>query len=375
MLGARRPDQELAPDQSGVSPSALPGNVFSVIYIVGSKGGLFVYNPTVGPNNLVDSIAGLAGHDTFGNVWPAGVGSEDQVHNTAVSLNGAAVNWFSALGTNIIAVKMAYEPASGNWEMFCDVAVLVNMVNGNTFEITGGPVQLDNLGSTPASVASSVQLYADQFTQLHTDRAFQTDVNVETKNLGAAPSAGGAGSKLWSSSGHMQSQSGQTGIGGDTLNYDTERLTLVTSGQLVTSASGVTVTNLSKGLGVGTYKITGSVTYQSNQTDGANNPQFGFSFSGTTTQGYSNAEYTVRANSGATSSPVTYFNNTGFDTLAGTHKGPAYVNVQFVEYTFRGTLTVSVAGTFTMQAKTSLAADTFTTQQGGWMEIQPVVAT
>jgi hypothetical protein len=227
---------------------------------------------------------------------------------------------------------------------------------------------------TPASIAGFSEWYSDSFTQLHTDRAFVTDVNVETKNLGSAPGAGGSGAKTWSKSGHQQVQSGQTGIGGDTNVYDTEKLNQVTTGtQIISSTTGATITGLQKTLGVGTYKITGSVTFVGNQAGGV--PTIAFNSGMTVTQGYYNSEYTVRTNNVTATSPFTAFNNTGMDAIGTGHTGPTLTNGGFVEFTFRATLVVSVAGTLTVQAKTTVAADTFTIQAGSYMCIEPVIAT
>lgn len=411
----RRPDQQ-PPTTSGLSPAALPGNVFTVVYIVGSSGGLFLYTPTVGPNNLVASGAAVAGTNHGNQVIPGW---------TAYSFSGGTIQQYASVQAGVIqlgggppagyAEVPTLEVSNGTGNLLINGGQLAGGSSGlpaELFLMTGaighngyvlvpspstllvaaaGPpsttaaveiaaangngLAMANLAGTPASVAGYSFWYSDAFTQLHTDRAIVTDVDVETKNQGSVPGAGGSGPKWFGESGYGLFVSGQTGIGGDTNTYDTGRLTLFMTGtQTINSTISTSLTGLTKTLGVGTYKISGSITYVSNQTAAAN-PTIAFSNGGTPTLGYYNSEYTVRTNNVTSTSPVTAFNNTNFDGIATSHTGPAYQNGQFVEFTFRGILTLSAGGAFTAVAKTSAGVDTFTIQAGSYMEIQPVVAT
>ena len=246
-------------------------------------------------------------------------------------------------------------------------------------EIQGGQsiALQDFAAGGPVAVAGYVQVYADQFGQLHTPSAFQTDTNVEIKNLGAPPGAGGSGAKLFTTSGHAQSRSGQAGpTGGDANLYDMESLINDTGAGTVgpiTSTTGQTITGLAQALGVGKYRVKGIINYVGNQSAGT--PTIGFTV-GTLVFSYGtyNSKYEVQPNNGTGVQPIPYFNNTGPDLITGTHAGPALVLNQFVKFTFDMLINVTTAGTLTIQAKTSVAADTFTIQPGSWMEVRPIVA-
>ena len=236
-------------------------------------------------------------------------------------------------------------------------------------ELQGGAILL-NLATSPASVAGNTQLWSDSFTQLHTDRPFQTDQHIEIKNQ-AAPGAGGSGAKFYSTTGYAQVQSGQTGIGGDALSYDVGRLTKVATGTTINAVTAVNIAGLSKTLGIGKYHAHGKIWYKGNQAGGV--PVLGFTFGGTITDISASGEYTAM-NIGATS-PIPYYNNSTVENPTGTHTGPTLTNGGFVEYEFDMMFTTSAGGTLQAAGSTSVAADTYTIQADSYMEIFPVLAT
>ena len=74
--GQQPPPQNAAPAQQlvpGVQPGATGQVVASRVIIIGTGGELLVYTPTAAAGNLLVSIAGSAGTDSFGNSYPAGL--------------------------------------------------------------------------------------------------------------------------------------------------------------------------------------------------------------------------------------------------------------------------------------------------------------
>ena len=95
---APRADQQMQARSAAPAPPAVPGSVFFIIYIVGAKGGLFVYSPTAGAGNLVASIAGMAGTDKYGNAYLAGVVSYNLGVGGPVALEmySGGLAWYEA---------------------------------------------------------------------------------------------------------------------------------------------------------------------------------------------------------------------------------------------------------------------------------------
>src|SRR6266487_2253735 len=84
---AMRPDQRAQQRRSapGTGP-APPGGIIiaRLVYIVGSKDGIFVYAGQPANGNLIISIASAAGTDQFGNAYPAGLSVTQGVISGAV---------------------------------------------------------------------------------------------------------------------------------------------------------------------------------------------------------------------------------------------------------------------------------------------------
>lgn len=97
-----RPDQRLAAQTRSPGPPP-QSNVFNVIYIVGPKGGLFLYSPTAGPNNLIASLA------------PAGT-TVDQFGNPVLAAQFAEYNFAAgeAVGLTDTALQ-TYVLSGGSW--------------------------------------------------------------------------------------------------------------------------------------------------------------------------------------------------------------------------------------------------------------------
>jgi hypothetical protein len=82
-LPKRRPDQQPVPPPTAVSPGSSNIIRASIVIITGGAGsGLFVYSPSPGAGNLVASITGASGTDTYGNAYGAGfnIGNQAAAH-------------------------------------------------------------------------------------------------------------------------------------------------------------------------------------------------------------------------------------------------------------------------------------------------------
>jgi hypothetical protein len=73
-LPEQRPDQGRSFAPPGTQPGSQNGVIRARLVIVSGPGaGVFVYSPSAGAGNLVASMAGAAGTDSYGNAYVAGV--------------------------------------------------------------------------------------------------------------------------------------------------------------------------------------------------------------------------------------------------------------------------------------------------------------
>jgi hypothetical protein len=89
--------------------------VTSLIIIEEGTGfsGLFFYSPTVGPGNLVTSIAANSGTDPYGNEYLAGVASYNSADDTTADLDNATLSFtseFSDVGPSYSGGTLASYP-------------------------------------------------------------------------------------------------------------------------------------------------------------------------------------------------------------------------------------------------------------------------
>ena len=90
-------------------------NLFPLLIIVagGRFTGLFVYSPSVGAGNLVDSIAAQPGTDPVGNPYVAGIASYNRAANQATALNGGALQFISNIALGTITGQYSQFPIPG----------------------------------------------------------------------------------------------------------------------------------------------------------------------------------------------------------------------------------------------------------------------
>jgi hypothetical protein len=189
-------------------------------------------------------------------------------------------------------------------------------------------------------------------------------VNTLTLVDGAAPATPVGGTTLFSETGNL----GYVGEDGNV--YDTGTLHLSTpSTQTVNSASDTPITGLITNLAATTYRVTGLITIQGNQAAGIPN----FTFHGVNASPCVVTGVWLPTNSGATAAPTTRYNNSathsgGFGGGPTLTVSPAFCTL--IIYAFFN-FTVAPAP-FSLQANTSVAADTYVVQPGSWLDIMPV---
>jgi hypothetical protein len=166
-------------------------------------------------------------------------------------------------------------------------------------------------------------------------------------------------------------------VAGDGNSYDTGHLLLLTpnpASQTVSSTSPVAVSGNGTGGHLafaipagGTYHVHGRIPILCNQAGGI--PTFTLTFPATTGNVQLRQMWFVMT--GAATSPLTSFFRGG---SPASFAGPTMVNAEDFDYEFDFVGTFSGGGTFLVEASTSVAADTFTIQALGYIDVQPIVA-
>jgi hypothetical protein len=133
-LPSRRPDQVFRPAIPGIGAGGAAGTVRATkVIIIGSGGELLVYSPTAAAGNLIASIAGANGTDTYGNAFVQGV--------TSYQAPGVGV----ASGLQGGQIQLYTGPVSGAGPWTSQFSLTTN----------GAQVQLNVVGSDSLSMLSS----------------------------------------------------------------------------------------------------------------------------------------------------------------------------------------------------------------------------
>jgi hypothetical protein len=330
------------------------GNIFlasaagaTVLFGQSSDGSLLFYDASgrvAGHLNI--AIAPAAGNDGLGDTYVEGITVQNGGQIAIVGTGGAEIVQFISAGNPIMEWQSGYVNESQ------PAYIQVNLENiglGTEYiaQFLRGPsvsgqadaviIQLTSSQQGAAVAAFGSLIYQDTSAVIHT-RLTWNNTNVEVTNSNS----------------------------GDTNSYDVGAKTLVTTGPQTISSTGATIiTGLSGTVGIGKYHITGQVTYKCNQT-AAQSPTFLIGGQAQS-QILAFSQYLNLVNSGASTSPIPFINNTGYPNNAG----PTYVNAAFLQYSFDITVITTTSGGMSVEAATSLAADTFTIQAGSWMKIEP----
>lgn len=180
---------------------------------------------------------------------------------------------------------------------------------------------------------------------------------------GQVPNAPVTGYTQYSSTGQ------QKYLSDDANAYNTGRLTIPgpTGGQLVNSAGFAAVTGMTCPLAAITYRVSGQIIFSPNQAGASAEFQFAGSGGLTLTGRWFFAEYEVL-------SPITMGNGAEITALSSAFT-TTVIGGGLADrvITFDGVVVVSAGGTITLQAATTVAADTYTIKQNGtYLEVSPI---
>jgi hypothetical protein len=310
-----------------------------------------VPNGGSGSTNTVHFNGGSAGNLTTGSVGSGGGGSAgtgsagNNGHNTggggagAAAVPGGGAGGSGGTGTG----HAGFAPGGGAGGTGTSG---INGANG-----AAGQIRVTYTISGTTSLIAAIAAAAG------TDPA--TGLGFPGPGLGLAdapvPASLAGWAALYAAAGHLKYVSG-----GDANAYGTGRLTLLTSGQTISSTTDTVITGLQAPVAAGTYRIRALIAVTANQTAGTATIDL---HGPAVSAGGSGFRFTNSTGPGA--------GNNWTDTgLAG--GGFAMTSGQLTWVEFEGTVTFSAAGTISVQAHTSAGADTFATHAGSWLELLPV---
>jgi len=124
----------------GVQAGA-PPNTFRRVVIIGAGGLLLVYSPTAGLGNLIASIAGAPGTDTYGNAYVEGI----------TSYEAPGVGVAAGLASGELILYSGPVSGAGPWVQQFAASVVSSQVQLNT---ANNPLSI-NSGGAPATAAGT----------------------------------------------------------------------------------------------------------------------------------------------------------------------------------------------------------------------------
>jgi hypothetical protein len=406
-----------------VTEGAISGTTFSGTDFIINTNGFFFYSGTPALGNLVMAIAmNSGGTDAFGNVYPQGANwgvwsntgvleqhfGIDSSGDTFLANNAGktvvrgqssdgSMCYYSSAGLALGNLQIAIAPAAGTDSAGNSYVAGITIANGGQILTegtgnqairewisAGNPIKQWQSGYVNESAIASITTnllnigFSNELIEwiLHGPSVTgSTDsVGVVMQSAPNDASNDPFGTLRYTDTGNnnfarlvwdKNKVTVNNSNSGDTNNYDPGKKTLIATGQTINSTSSTIVTGLQGTVGIGKYHIYGQVTYKCNQAGGV--PQFLIGGQAQS-QILAFSQYLNLVNSGASTSPIPFINNTGYPNNAG----PTMVNAAFLQYSFDITVTTTTSGGMSVEAATSIAADTFTIQAGSWMKIEPV---
>ena len=353
-----RADQQMQARSAAPAPPAVPGNIFAVIYIVGPKGGLFVYNPSAGPGNLVASIAGKSGTDKYGNAYVAGVasygplGAISQLYdgNVVVSQPGETGGGLFAevspgvtviqpgadAGGTAMSLSLYSTTGSGQQQMVvAPAAGSVSAVTAELLEVQGG------IGLVNGTEYSTITPASDDGHPIFSEE-------YELADISAGPAAPAAGVKAWAQAGRGYVMGSDTNV----LNWGEARLIGTTEPQLIDSTGFTTIAGLSCELGVGTYEVEGKILFEGVAASAGNAE---FQFNGSATLSAMHIDGYFKPNTGGNIAT----NGANASAFASTMESQTLSTTAQQVFQFEGVMTCSAAGTMHLDAACTVATDTY----------------
>ena len=352
---------------------------------------LFYTSAGIGAGNLAASIAPVAGTDTAGNNYNAGISSYGGL-NTAI-LNASALTMFAGItkratfstshitvfnssgatiydidlsraaqflyadtGSAVQGALVASESQNSGTDQFGNAykAGITSYAGTGSSLLSSGLIQLASTTLQTAAAQLTVSGSAGTNTQLNITSGTGTEAGGAASTLILGDS--GVGAALTVIDGH----DGQT--------YGTERvIQRTTATQQFTLASAVAITGLSRTLGIGSYHVRLKVFWAPSGVIGSTHVH-NFAFSGTATGNVNGQCWQAQAASAVQQGSL---NASAGNNLTASLTSPTHV--AFPGWTeMEADITVTVAGTLTHTITLTTAGDDVTTSAGTFWKIEPL---
>lgn len=409
----RRPDQSFDPPSTALSPGARAGIFRGRLVIIGGAGppgsGLYVYNPSVGAGNLVDSIAASAGTDSQGNIVDAGITTYNPAASggQTVQLNAGKITFGDPLGAD----AATHDAGMGRFHVSAHAGLPITFIDGATNDagpfnpaiwlvgvaqgasnrpaiavFAGGPAPnsvifnvVDTLtfgtaaGGLPLNPGPSFNrgsattlVMATGNTASSTATLLEILGATALKNV-AAPATVAGFAEPFAIGGHLDYVAGATGDG---QTYSTGRLSLITtSTTLINTIALITITGLSFNVAAAKYRVHGIIRL----TAAAAGVTQLFQIQATGTATVSSMllnlqEFVGHGSHTPVVTTITALNTDPADPLSG-----VVANNDTASWWIDGEVTFSGAGTFAFGARqvTSAADETATAQIGNFIDLLP----
>jgi hypothetical protein len=343
-----------------------PVNNRIAVIAPGKNQGIFVYSPTAGTGNLVVSIAAVSGTDQYTNAYKGpGIeiqGAGDTGQSIFLGLVGPTAELQMPTGSG-------FEAAAAN--LFTGVVgsgateLMETGFSGPKGSTAGGTdwLQLllssNNQGATSSALSDMLYIDSSGVTHVLTtwkNNEFDIFCIAYITDQAADPVVGiGGGVLFYSKGGHFKykAEDGNT--------YNTGHTTFICpSTQTIGAASPTNITGLSCPVSIGTYKFHANIVFNGNVA-----ARIGNAISAPATS-LAMVTYLWFNNGGAVAVSQATSAALGTGVL-----GPTMTAANQV-LKIEGVATFTAAGTFALQADTSIAADNLFIQAGSTLDMFPI---
>ena len=357
------------------------GTFFGADFIINSAG-IFLYNGVPALGNLVGSWAITAGSDSFGNAYRAGlnvdatsgtsylqllpgspailnVGTGDSAEAVPAQYNSRVVGSGPTryILSDVRAPRVTGEAALaiGEMQLFSPTADLTVPPGVNLIANDGASQSLFHVIPVGSSFTGGLTIDSLTATLL------ATFVNaIELSNISTPAAIGGAAVE-YANSGHLKY------VGGDGVDYGTGRVISHASnggsGLTINAVTFTAITGMTVNAGVGLYKL--RIVVDLTTAAAAGRWELQLSTTGVTST--TDYEFFWKSGAGVVGGAV---HQTSITT---TQIGPNPSVIGPYSAVYEGIVRFTTAGTLTVTAATTVAADTFTVWDGSTIELEAVV--
>lgn len=305
-------------------------------FIINSTGAFF-YNGTPAAGNLILSISASATTDTFGNTVFQGLTtlfhSGGSVYFAMQCVGGGFEVWASTAGE------------SGPWTETFDISALTST---SIFDQTGGGMTIDSTSTIAIAVSGNPVAIDGPVT-----------AEIVTLRDGSAPATPVSSSAVYSKTGYLHF------VSEDGIDYATAHVTAHAAnggaGQTINSLTFATIGGLSVAVAATIYRF--RIEVDLTTAAAAGQWQLALSVPGVSSVDY---KFFWESGAGATAGAV---NQTNMSTI---QKGPNPSVIGPYTAVYSGFVRFSAAGTLSVQAATTVAADTFTVWDSSILKLEPL---